>query len=125
MPDNLNVEVTVHDPLTAVVTLGGELDLDTATLLHTHLATQIHHGRHHLVIDLSALDFMDSSGLNTLIKAARETRQSEGNLHLAAPTPTVRRLLDITGMSTATPLYSTVDEALAVAAASSADTQGS
>ncbi|MEV6653657.1 STAS domain-containing protein [Streptomyces sp. NPDC051219] len=111
--ENLNIEVRIHDARTAVLTIGGELDLDTATLLHTHLANQIHHGRHRLVLDLSALDFMDSSGLNVLIKAARETRQNEGDLHLAAPTPAVHRLLEITGMSAATPIHASVTDALA------------
>ncbi|WP_455355729.1 STAS domain-containing protein [Streptomyces sp. SYSU K217416] len=111
--ENLNIEVRIPDDGTAVLTVGGELDLDTATLLHTHLANQIHHGRHHLVLDLSALDFMDSSGLNVVIKAARETRQNDGNLHIAAPTPAVHRLLEITGMSAATPIHASVEDALA------------
>ncbi|MEV8309761.1 STAS domain-containing protein [Streptomyces flavidovirens] len=121
-PENLNVEVTIHDADTAVLAVGGELDLDTATLLHTHLANQIHHGRLQLVLDLSGLEFMDSSGLNTVIKATRETRQANGNLYLAAATPTVHRLLEITGMSAATPIHSSVDDALKAASSASGST---
>lgn len=118
--ENLNVEVEVRDQETAVVTVGGELDLDTANLVHHHLANQMRHGRRYLVLDLSALDFMDSTGLNVLIRATRETRHVRGGLHLAAPTPVVRRLLDLTGVSTTSPIHAGVADALAAIASSSA-----
>ncbi|MFE7775276.1 STAS domain-containing protein [Streptomyces sp. NPDC057445] len=111
--ENLDVEVEIHDPATAIVTVRGELDVDTATLLHHHLANQFLHGRRHLVLELSALDFMDSSGLNVLIRATREARAANGDLHIAAPAPTVRKLFDITGLSLTTPIHSDVAEALA------------
>lgn len=110
--ENLDVEVEIHDPGTAVVTVRGELDVDTATLLHHHLANQFLHGRRHLVLELSALDFMDSSGLNVLIRITREARAAEGDLHIAAPAPTVRKLFDLTGLSLTTPLHADVEEAL-------------
>ncbi|MFF9909095.1 STAS domain-containing protein [Streptomyces sp. NPDC013457] len=112
---NLDVEVETVDAGTAVLTVGGELDLDTATLLHHHLANQFLHGRHQLVLDLSALSFMDSSGLNVLIRAAREAREAGGDLHLAAPAPAVRRILEITGLTMTTPLHADVAEALVAA----------
>ncbi|MGW7052295.1 STAS domain-containing protein [Streptomyces sp. NPDC054887] len=110
---NLNVEVEIPDPDTAVMTVGGDLDFDTSTLLNHHLANQIAHGRRHLVLDLSGLDFIDSSGLNVLVKANRETRLANDHLYLVAPAPAVRRLLEITGMSAVTPTCATVEEALA------------
>ncbi|MEV4948889.1 STAS domain-containing protein [Streptomyces sp. NPDC053755] len=113
--DNLDVEVEIRDDTTAVLSVGGELDIETATLLHHHLANQFLHGRRHLVMDLSRLEFMDSSGLNVLIRAARDARQARGDLHLVAPTEAVRRILEITGLSMTTPLHADVDEALSAA----------
>ncbi|MDI9884442.1 STAS domain-containing protein [Streptomyces sp. HNM0645] len=112
MEQNLDVEVEIHDPGTALVTIRGELDVDTATLLHHHLANQALHGRRHLVLDLSAVDFMDSSGLNVLIRATRETRATGGDLHLAAPTPPVAKLFDLTGLSLTTAVHEDVEAAL-------------
>ncbi|MGW0562527.1 STAS domain-containing protein [Streptomyces sp. NPDC003016] len=109
---NLNVEVEIHDPGTAILAIGGELDIDTATFLHHHLANQFLHGRHHLVLDLSALQFVDSSGMNVLIKAAREAREGGGDLRLVAPAPAVRRLLELTGLSMMTPVHADIEEAL-------------
>lgn len=112
MEQNLDVEVEIHDPGTALVTIRGELDVDTATLLHHHLANQALHGRRHLVLDLAAVDFMDSSGLNVLIRATRETRATGGDLHLAAPTPPVAKLFDLTGLSLTTAVHEDVEAAL-------------
>ncbi|WP_338674957.1 STAS domain-containing protein [Streptomyces sp. SCSIO 30461] len=109
---NLDVEVDVHDAVTAIVRIRGELDVDTATLLHHHLANQFLHGRRHLVLELSTLDFMDSSGLNVLIRTTREARAAGGDMHLAAPTPLVRKLLDITGLSLTTSVHADTDAAL-------------
>jgi stage II sporulation protein AA (anti-sigma F factor antagonist) len=112
---NLDVDVEIRAADTAVVSVGGELDIETATQLHHHLAGQLLQGRRHLVLDLSSLDFMDSSGLNILIRAARDAREAEGDLHLVAPTPAVRRILEITGLTMTTPLHADVAEALVAA----------
>ncbi|MFF4169620.1 STAS domain-containing protein [Streptomyces sp. NPDC001744] len=112
---NLDVEAEVRDAGTAVLSVGGELDIETAGLLRGHLDDQLRQGRRHLVLNLSSLDFMDSSGLNVLIGAGRDARAAGGDLHLAAPTSAVRRILEITGLTTTTPLHADVTEALVAA----------
>ncbi|MFF5505031.1 STAS domain-containing protein [Streptomyces roseolus] len=113
---NLEVDVEIRDDLTAVLTVGGELDMETAAGLEDRLSEQFGQGRRRLVLDLSALDFMDSSGLNVLIRAVNEVRESGGDLYLAAPTPPVRRILEITGVTMTIPPYDGVADALAAAA---------
>ncbi|MEV5974726.1 STAS domain-containing protein [Streptomyces sp. NPDC051921] len=112
---NLNVDVTIPDTGTAVLSVGGELDMETAHLLEAHLTDLIRQGRARLVLDLSALGFMDSSGLNVLIRAVHQARAHGGDLYLAAPTPAVRRILEITGVTTTIPPHAGVAEALAAA----------
>ncbi|MFI8825685.1 STAS domain-containing protein [Streptomyces sp. NPDC053431] len=112
---NLDVDVTVRDARTAVLSVGGELDMETADRLEDHLTEQLRQGRSHLVLDLSALGFMDSSGLNVLIRAFQKAREIGGDLYLAAPTPAVRRILEITGVTTTTPPHADLAEALAAA----------
>lgn len=121
MPDSdlLSVEVTVIDERTAVVAVRGELDTDTGIALHHQLANQLAHGRRYLVLDLREVPFMDSSGLNVIIRAHNDTRQVGGSVHLAAVSPTVRRLLDLTGISFTTPVRDTPEEALFELAAAS------
>ncbi|MEU2156208.1 STAS domain-containing protein [Streptomyces sp. NPDC019396] len=118
---NLDVEVEIHDAVTAIARIRGELDVDTATLLHHHLANQFLHGRRHLVLELSALDFMDSSGLNVMIRTTREARAAGGDVHISAPTPLVRKLFDITGLSLTTAVHADTDAALAAVRAHETD----
>ncbi|MFJ9576446.1 STAS domain-containing protein [Streptomyces sp. NPDC101191] len=112
---NLDVDVVVRDDRTAVLVVEGELDMETADLLGAHLTEQLRQGRRRLVLDLSALDFMDSSGLNVLIRAVQKARDVGGDLYLAAPTPAVRRILEITGVTMTAPPHAGVAEALAAA----------
>jgi len=109
----LAVTVTQQGRTSAVVAAGGELDMDTATLLHHQLAAQVTQGRVNLVLDLAGVPFMDSSGLNIVLRAMSETRQLDGCLLLASPTDTVRRLLDLTGVSLTSKPFDTVEQALA------------
>ncbi|MEU2233830.1 STAS domain-containing protein [Streptomyces vietnamensis] len=112
---NLDVDVEIRDGRTAVLTVAGELDMETADRLQELLAEQFGQGRRRLVLDLSALDFMDSSGLNVLIRAVNKARESDGDLYLAAPTPAVRRILEITGVMATIPPHDAVADALAAA----------
>ncbi|KUL37316.1 anti-anti-sigma factor [Streptomyces sp. NRRL F-4489] len=123
-PELLTVEVTVIDERTAVVAVCGELDAETAIALHHQLANQLTHGRRHLVLDLRDVPFMDSSGLNIIIRAHNDTRKLGGSVRLAAVSPVVRRLLDLTGISVTAPLHDTPEEALfALAAATLPETE--
>ncbi|MEU6172463.1 STAS domain-containing protein [Streptantibioticus parmotrematis] len=115
----LVVEVDVPESWLAVVKIGGELDVDTATKLHHQLANQIAHGRKHLVLDMEEVPFMDSSGLNIVLRVNREVRLVDGSVRIAAPTSGVRRLLELTGVNLNTPVHDTVEQAVRAAHADS------
>jgi anti-anti-sigma factor len=84
-------------PLGAVLTLGGELDLATAPLLQEQLERAIR-GEGAVVIDLSGLQFIDSSGLNVLVRAERQMRASGRQLVLVYGSPGVRRVFELTSL---------------------------
>lgn len=108
----LSVEVSLPREDVALVTVEGHLDLDTATEFQAHLANQLHHGRRHFLIDLSAVPFMDSSGMNIILRVYQEARGLPGSVHVIDPTPAVRRVLELTGVSLTVPISEKVDEAL-------------
>ncbi|MEU8651873.1 STAS domain-containing protein [Streptomyces sp. NPDC048737] len=110
----LSVEVTLPREDVALVTVEGHLDLDTATEFQAHLANQLHHGRRHFLLDLSAVPFMDSSGMNIILRVYQEARELPGSVHVIDPTPAVRRVLDLTGVSITVPISDKVDDALAL-----------
>ncbi|GGQ15001.1 anti-sigma factor antagonist [Streptomyces pseudogriseolus] len=110
--DPLSVEVTLPREDVALVTVEGYLGVDTATEFQHHLANQLHHGRRHFLLDLSAVPFMDSSGMNIILRVYQEARELPGSVHIISPTPAVRRILDLTGVSITVPVSESVDEAL-------------
>jgi stage II sporulation protein AA (anti-sigma F factor antagonist) len=110
--DPLSVEVTLPREDVALLTVEGYLDVDTATEFQHHLANQLHHGRRHFLLDLSAVPFMDSSGMNIILRVYQEARELPGSVHIISPTAAVRRILDLTGVSITVPVSESVDEAL-------------
>jgi stage II sporulation protein AA (anti-sigma F factor antagonist) len=113
----LSVEVTLEREDVALLKVTGYLDVDTATEFQHHLANQLHHGRRHFLLDLSEVPFMDSSGMNIILRVYQEARELPGSVHIISPTAAVRRVLDLTGVSITVPVSESVDEALARVAA--------
>ncbi|WP_344595637.1 STAS domain-containing protein [Actinomadura vinacea] len=84
----------------AVVTATGELDLYTAPRLQTALAGLLREQVDRVVVDMSGIDFCDSTGMNVLLSAMKRLKERGGTLELAAPRPAVKRILQVTGLDT-------------------------
>jgi anti-anti-sigma factor len=94
-----------------VLRLVGELDLATVEILDQHIAGfAADAGPSQLVVDLTALEFMDSTGLKSLLRASE---QFPGRVALVAPSFAVRRLLDVTGLDSHFPQFPDVESARA------------
>ncbi|MYV51254.1 anti-sigma factor antagonist [Streptomyces sp. SID3212] len=92
-----------------VLTVSGELDLDSVGPLATALTHSGESVTGPVVVDLSAVGFADSTTVNVLLQA----RAALGpRLRLARPSAFVRRLFAVIGLETALPLYETVEAAL-------------
>jgi len=97
----------------AVVRIMGEVDLFSAPELRSTLDEVIGSGVRHIVVDLSTVDFLDSSGLGALVGALKHLRSlGHGTIVLAAPPPAVRKILELTGINQVFEILPTVDEAL-------------
>ncbi len=84
----------------AVVTATGELDLYTAPRLQAALAGLLREEVTRVVVDLSGVEFCDSTGMNVLLSAMKRLKEQGGALELAAPRPAVQRILQVTGLDT-------------------------
>jgi anti-anti-sigma factor len=74
----------------------GELDLKGASVLKTRLE-RLPGDKRQVLLDLSSLEFIDSSGLNALIEMVRRLRESGRSLEVGAElAPEVRRVLELT-----------------------------
>jgi anti-anti-sigma factor len=82
-----------------VVALRGELDFDGAPSFVRVLAELHADGERAVVVDLSELTFIDSSGISVLVAAARTAAADQGTLVVIAPTPHVQRVFDIVNLS--------------------------
>ena len=97
----------------SVVRLAGELDASQAPALRTLLAEHVLTGPGHLVVDVSGLTFVDSSGLATLIAVHKGTRAAGTSFVLAAPSAVVTKVLALTGLQSVLATAPSVEEALA------------
>ncbi|MEV4434081.1 STAS domain-containing protein [Streptomyces sp. NPDC049555] len=108
----LHVEVRRQGAST-VVSPSGELDHHTAELLREPLEECAGQSGARIVVDCSRLDFCDSTGLNVLLAARMIAESAGGSVHLAAMTPVVARVFEITGAGAVFTVHDTLDSALA------------
>jgi anti-sigma B factor antagonist len=98
-----------------VVALRGELDVTGAADAEAAI-TRLVAPRRRLIIDMSALDFIDCGSLGVLLRVQELARRGGGDVVLAAPQPQLRRLLALIGMDDAFCVQASVTAALAGAA---------
>jgi anti-sigma B factor antagonist len=93
-----------------VIELAGDIDVETARTLRAHIVERFSDSTARVVIDLSGVDFMDSSGLGALVSGWQLSRD-EGAFRIAGANSIVRRVLSITGMEDVFALYESVADA--------------
>jgi anti-sigma B factor antagonist len=109
----MSVSHQLADGQVAVIKIGEKrLDAVNATNLRNYVADLINKGRDKIVVDLSGLEFMDSSGLGAIV-ACKKLAGSEGYLRVSGAQGAVQELFRITRMDKLFQSYHTVDEALA------------
>jgi len=105
------LESEVRDDGIVVLTLEGEVDIYTATEFKGALLDAIAEGHLRIVIDMTAVSFMDSTGLSTLISGEHRLREKGFSLVIVA-SPRVARLLVMTGLDCVFARFPTLDEAI-------------
>ena len=94
-----------------VLQLAGDIDVESSRTLRAHIVERFALPSARLVVDLTAVDFMDSSGLGALVSGWQLTRE-DGDFRIAGANAVVRRVLSITGMEDVFSMYATVDDAV-------------
>jgi anti-sigma B factor antagonist len=113
MPDaGFPVEMVSGVP---VVVTPEEVDITNAARLRGALleAAAASHGT--LVVDLSQTTFCDTAGIHALVSAYKQAQAEGGELRLVIATPTVMRILTLTGLDNVIPYFGSREEALAAA----------
>jgi anti-sigma B factor antagonist len=107
----LDIAVTDHGRLT-VVALSGELDFSNVERFVGALSIPFDAEVPRTIVDLTALRFVDSSGLNALILLQRRYQAGGGDLHLVVSDSRLLRLFQITGLDQVFRLLPTLDAAM-------------
>jgi anti-sigma B factor antagonist len=95
-----------------IVTVHGEIDVATSPTMRERLIDLVNDGATRLVLDLEAVDFLDSTGLGTIVSLLKRVRTHGGDLRLVCTEARIRRLFEITGLEKAVPLHASVDDAI-------------
>jgi anti-anti-sigma factor len=99
VPNQLRIDITRPAPSTFRVSVVGEVDLATVPALRDRLLTVVHEqAPAALVVDLAGVTFLDCAGIGTLVAAHNAAIRAGGQVRVSDPHPTVRRLLDLTGL---------------------------
>ncbi|HEX5729979.1 STAS domain-containing protein [Microbacterium sp.] len=85
-------------PDIVVVRGAGKLNMVSAPELRAVVVDAISGGGNRIVVDLSAIDFMDSSGLGALVGCLKSARQAGGDLRIAAPSTQVSMVLRLSNL---------------------------
>jgi anti-sigma B factor antagonist len=109
---DLRLDVTERDSW-SVLEVGGEIDVATAPRLREQLIKLVNDERFRIVVDLSAVDFIDSTGLGVLIGALKRVRTHDGNLSLVCSEPRIVKVFEITGLNQVFQIHPSIDAAVA------------
>lgn len=105
------VEVKAVPGGAVVSMLDARLDMERSLEFKQRLDEVIDGGASPIVLDLSQVNYIDSSGLGTVVSVFK--RMPNGAFHVAGLRPNVRTLFQITRLDKFITVYATVDEALA------------
>ncbi|GAA1953671.1 anti-sigma factor antagonist BldG [Nocardioides panacihumi] len=98
---------------TTVVSVGGEIDVYTAPKLRDKITELVAAGSHDLVVDLEAVEFLDSTGLGVLVGGLKKVRAHDGSLQLVCTQDRLLKIFRITGLAKVFAIHGSAEAAIA------------
>ena len=112
MLDDLQIADYALDGRTHVIEVDGQVDLYSAPDFKERTARVIAEGAKRVLIDLSRVTFMDSTGLGVLVSALKRLRAARADLLLVITDYDIERLFELTGLEDSFRIYRSRDDAL-------------
>ncbi len=103
---------TDEEQAVPVLRVRGEIDVASAPELHAWLCDLVGQGSEIVLVDMSEVSFIDSTGLGVLVGAETEMRQDGRQLQLRVAQPQILRLLELTGLDETFTVLSGTDDAV-------------
>jgi anti-sigma B factor antagonist len=98
---------------TTIVSVGGEIDVYTAPKLRDKITELVAAGAHDLVVDLEAVEFLDSTGLGVLVGGLKKVRAHDGSLQLVCTQDRLLKIFRITGLAKVFAIHDSAEAAIA------------
>jgi anti-sigma B factor antagonist len=95
-----------------VVHMKGSLTAATAQDFFSKIVSFLEEGETNLIMQMSSVDFVDSTGLGTIVRLAKRVREAKGQLRLSAPQPKILEMFELTRLDKILPIFKTQEEAL-------------
>ncbi|RJP27255.1 MAG: anti-sigma factor antagonist [Actinobacteria bacterium] len=95
-----------------VVELEGEIDLSTSPVFKETVYGVIESGKIDVIIDLNALEFMDSTGLGVLVAALKKTSMEGGSIRLICNKRNILKVFTVTGLDKVFSIYDNLQRCL-------------
>jgi len=95
-----------------IVTPHGEVDMATAPALREHLDSVIGRAQGAVIVDLTPVTFIDSTGLGVLIGAKKRCDETDRELRIVVSEPRIRKVFEVTGLTDHFVLHDSLEPAL-------------
>ena len=105
----MQIEMTSNSDY-QVITVSGEVDLATSPELDVAIIGALESGTQSLVIDLSDVSFMDSSGLGVIVRGLKRCREADKDLDLVISNERVLKVFGITGLDQVIPIHASIED---------------
>jgi anti-sigma B factor antagonist len=97
-------------PPWTVISVSGDLDVVGGPDLRREIVSAVAEGNVFLILDLTAVDFIDSFGIGVVVGSIKRVRQRSGDLALVCPEPRVRRVFELCDIDRILPLHESLDQ---------------
>ena len=95
-----------------IVTLGGRMDAYSSNDVERQLNSLIEANEVKIILNLTGLEYISSSGLRVLLAALKKSRKGSGDVRLAAMRPSVKEVFDIAGFTQLFQIFEQEKEAI-------------
>jgi anti-sigma B factor antagonist len=111
-PPQFDLSEEELDAANLIIRVAGEIHATSAPEFSERLNQAIAGGKTGIVLDLTAVEFIDSTGLSVLLNGLRRVTRVRGTMVLACANPTVLRLFEITKLDSTFEILADCDEAI-------------
>jgi len=108
---NFKIDMKTAEKEVPIIELEGEVDVYTAPQLKQQMINLLESGAKELVVNLTKVDYLDSTALGVLIGGLKRIREADGNMVLVCPSPRIRRVFEITGLDKIFEIFNAEQEA--------------